>query len=107
MPSPFLEHDMTLTLTEKVSGGRMETLELPDEVEVDILNLIKNRRTVPLEAVSHRLDEVRHILSLGYLALIVIAYPWGADFELGLSKKGIDYLFEEQSRTSRSGVLPS
>ena len=62
--------------------------------EAQILNLVKERRTLPLEEVPLRMEEVRKLISSRLLALLVVEYPWGVEFELGLSKKGADYLAE-------------
>ena len=61
-------------------------------MEARILNLVKERRTLPLEEVTLQLEEVRNLISSCHLALLVLEYPWGVEFELGLSKKGADYL---------------
>ena len=60
--------------------------------EARILNLVKERRTLPLEEVPHRMEEVRKLISSRLLALLVVEYPWGVEFKLGLSKKGADCL---------------
>ena len=60
--------------------------------ETRILNFVKERRTLPLEEVSPRIGEVRNLISSCHLALLVVEYPWGVEFELTLSKKGADYL---------------
>ncbi len=60
--------------------------------ENEILNLVSEHQPLSLEALSDRIDEVRHLISLCHLALSVAAYPWGVQFELGLSKKGAAYV---------------
>ncbi len=60
--------------------------------ETEILNLVGEHQPISLEALSDRIDEVRHLISLCHLALSVAAYPWGVQFELGLSKKGAAYV---------------
>ena len=60
--------------------------------ETEILNLVSEQQPVSLEALSDRIDEVRHLISLCHLGLSVAAYPWGVQFELGLSKKGAAYV---------------
>src|SRR3989442_14464145 len=60
--------------------------------EAEMLNLVKERLTLPLEEVSPRIGEVRNLISSCHLALLVVEYPWGVEFELMLSKKGADYL---------------
>src|SRR5438132_8543482 len=60
--------------------------------EAEMLNLVKERLTLPLEEVSPRIGEVRNLISSCHLALLVVEYPWGVEFELTLSKKGADYL---------------
>jgi len=72
----------------KVSG---ETASLGCR-EAEMLNLVKERLTLPLEEVSPRIGEVRNLISSCYLALLVVEYPWGVEFELTLSKEGADYL---------------
>ena len=61
-------------------------------MEARIMNLVKERRTLPLEEVTLQMEEVRNLISSCHLALLVVEYPWGVEFELGLSKKGADYL---------------
>jgi|SRR5437667_7054823 len=61
-------------------------------IEAEILNLVKERRTLPLEKVPLRMEEVRNLISSCHLTLLVLEYPWGVEFELGLSRKGADYL---------------
>ena len=61
-------------------------------IEAEILNLVKERRTLPLEKVPLRMEEVRKLISSCHLRLLVLEYPWGVEFELGLSRKGADYL---------------
>ena len=80
----------------------METItvtEVPGEVnlssgENEILNLVGSHEmpTLPLENVSSRMEEVRRLVSSCHLRLLVVEYPWGVQFEIGLSKKGADYL---------------
>lgn len=60
--------------------------------EAEILSLVKEKRTLPLEEVSLGMEEVRSLISSCHLALLVLEYPWGVQFELGLSKKGANYL---------------
>ncbi len=60
--------------------------------EARILNLVKERRTLLLEEVPLRMEEVRKLIFSRLLALLVVEYPWGVEFELGLSKEGADYL---------------
>src|SRR5438445_12515485 len=62
--------------------------------EAEMLNLVKERLTLPLEEVSPRIGEVRNLISSCHLALLVVEYPWGVEFELTLtlSKKGAYYL---------------
>jgi hypothetical protein len=60
--------------------------------EAEILNLVKERPSLPLDEVSPYLREVRSLISSRHLALLVVEYPWGVEFELALSKKGADYL---------------
>ena len=57
-----------------------------------MLNLVKERVTLPLDEVSPRIGEVRSLITSRHLALLVVEYPWGVEFELTLSKKGTDYL---------------
>jgi len=59
--------------------------------ETEILNLVREGKTVTLEALSDRIDEVRHLISLSLLGLSVSAYPWGVHFNLGLSKRGVAF----------------
>ncbi|SRR5712691_1333718 len=60
--------------------------------EARILNLVKERRTLPLEEVPLLMEEVRELIFSRLLALLVVEYPWGVEFELTLSKEGADYL---------------
>src|SRR2546422_7819713 len=73
-------------------------------MEARILNLVKERRTLPLEEVTLQLEEVRSLISSCHLALLVVEYPWGVEFELGLSKKGADYLAESQKIKDNSAL---
>jgi hypothetical protein len=72
-----------------------KVLEETDELgyrEAEMLNLVKERLTLPLEEVSSRIGEVRSLISSCHLALLVVEYPWGVEFELTLSNKGAEYL---------------
>jgi hypothetical protein len=72
--------------------------------EAQILNLVKERRTLALEEVPLLMEEVRDLISSCHLALLVVEYPWGVEFEVGLSRKGADYLAEAHPV---DGPLPS
>src|SRR2546428_10765834 len=61
-------------------------------MEARILNLVKERRTLPLEEATLQMEEARNLISSCHLGLLGAEYPWGVEFELGLSKKGADYL---------------
>ncbi len=60
--------------------------------EAEILSVVGDKRNVPLEEVSPCMEEVRNLISSCHLALLVVEYPWGVEFELTLSKEGADYL---------------
>src|SRR3989442_15751393 len=72
--------------------------------EAEILSLVKEKRNLPLEEVSPRMEEVRRLISSCHLALRVVEYPWGVQFELGLSKKGAEYLAKSQMIKDNSAL---
>ncbi len=74
--------------------------------ESETLNLVsRGKPTLPLEEVSSRMEEVRRLISSCHLRLHVVEYPWGVQFELGLSKKGSDYLaFQGKAAGGRAPI---
>ena len=72
--------------------------------EAQILSLVKERRTLPLEEVTLQMEEVRNLISSCHLTLVVVEYPWGVQFELGLSKKGAEYLAKSQMIKDNSAL---
>lgn len=74
------------------------------EIQREILRMVGEKRSLPLESVASSIDEVRTLISRGYLGLVVAAYPWGVQFDVGISERGSSYLAESRARESDQGV---
>ena len=91
---------METTIAAKLSGE----LASLSYWEAEILSLVGDKRNLLLEEVSPRIEEVRNLISSCHLTLLVVEYPWGVQFELGLSKKGAEYLAESQKIKDNSAL---
>ncbi len=52
--------------------------------------------------VSDILSAIRHLINSGYLYLVVVAYPWGVEFEFQLTEQGQNYLDENIRKIAKS-----
>jgi hypothetical protein len=74
-----------------------ETIEVRKltTIEKEILSMVGERKSAPIEQMADRINEVRRLISKGYLALVATTYIWGLDFQVVLTSKALAELSVE------------
>ncbi|MDA4129034.1 MAG: hypothetical protein OK422_06245 [Thaumarchaeota archaeon] len=84
------------------SVNGLNVLEPIDQFDRDLLSLLGSRVHTSLEdavseSVGQEVVRVKKLMEAGYLRLVVLSYPWGADFDLELSPAGKELVQEERA----------
>jgi hypothetical protein len=67
------------------------------QTERNLLALVNERKSLPIEELAGEIGDVRSLISRGYLTLVVSTYVWGLDFQLILTSRGSAELESEES----------
>lgn len=52
------------------------------ESQEELFALVSRKKSVAIDEVSDRIQDIKRLISEGYLQLEVSVHPWGLDFEL-------------------------
>lgn len=52
------------------------------ESQEELFALVSRKKSVAIDEVSDRIQDIKRLISEGYMQLKVSVYPWGLDFEL-------------------------
>lgn len=52
------------------------------ESQEELFALVSRKKSVAIDEVSDRIQDIKRLISEGYVRLEVSVYPWGLDFEL-------------------------
>jgi hypothetical protein len=64
------------------SLGSLAERPLTRNQEDLLLEMASRKEPVPISEFPDRVDDIRELISRGFLRLRIAAFPWGAEFEL-------------------------